>query len=306
MDWLVPWDDPFSSYLSHFDHLLGDARTRTTVAETIKGIIGAGSLVCQRIAAYSPILSAAHDGAQRISRLAHGESTKRSPNVDAEHLTAQLRLHALEQLESVPADDLWLIADGSELRKPHAQAMPHLMRVKALDGSLVNGYRTLNVLGITHNRRGLLYHQLFSSKAPGFVSEPHEVQQALQTVSHAITPLKERMPATWILDSGFDDVAVWRTIWEQHEHLVCRLKHSERLVSYRDKHGTRRDGDVAKACSHLQYLGRAETLVVVQRGRQQRPKEQRVVVELWAGRLRLRYWTNVRREGEGEQVEQEL
>jgi hypothetical protein len=47
-----------------------------------------------------------------------------------------------------------------------------------------------------------------------FVSEPAEIQTALQTVSRAIAPLKVRRPVTWILDSGFDDVAVWRTIWE--------------------------------------------------------------------------------------------
>lgn len=306
MEWQHTWDDPFTSFLSQFDPLVGDARTRTTVTETLKGIIAAGSLICQRIAACSPILSTAHDGAQRIARFASGETTKRSPNLDPAHLTAQLRSHAVEHLGSVPADELWLIADGSELRKPHARAMPHLMRVKDLNGSLVNGYRTLNVLGITPNRRGVLYHRLFSSKAPGFVSEPHEVQEALQTVSTAIAPLKARMPATWILDTGFDDVAVWRTIWEQQEHVVCRLKHTERCLAYQAKDGTWQDGDVAKARKHLGSLGRAETMLVVQRGRQKRPKEQRVAVELWGCRVRVRYWTNVRREGEGEEVEKEL
>jgi hypothetical protein len=306
MEWNAAWADPFASYLSLFEPLVGDARTRTTLHETLKGIIAAGSLVCQQIAACSPILSSAHDGAQRISRFASRETTKRSPKLDADHLTQQLRSHALEHLVSSPADELWLIADGSDLRKPHARAMPHLMRVKDLTGSLVNGYRTLNVIAITPNHRGLLYHRLFSSKAPGFVSEPHEVQQALQTVSQAIAPLKERMAATWILDTAFDDVAVWRTIWEQHEHVVCRLKHTERLLTFEDTKGTWCDGDVAKARKHLRFLGSAETMLLVQRGQQKRPKEQRIAVELWGCRLRLRYWTNVRREGEGEEVEKDL
>ncbi|HZG65880.1 MAG TPA: hypothetical protein VEZ12_04005, partial [Herpetosiphonaceae bacterium] len=197
-------------------------------------------------------------------------------------------------------------ADGSELRKPHARAMPHLMRVNNLTGSLVNGYRTLNVLGITPKRRGVLSHRLFSSKAPGFVSEPHEVQVTLHTISTAIAPLKERMSVTWILDTGFDDVAVWRTIWEQHEHVVCRLKHTERLVRVQDKKGHWQTGAIAKARKQLRFLGTAETMLVVQRGRQNRPKEQRVAVELWACRGRLRSATTVRREGAGEQVEKEL
>ncbi len=306
MEWQATWEEPFAAYLAHFHSLIGDARTRITFSETVKGIVAAGSLVCQRIAAHSPVLAAIQHGAQRIIRMLTGESTKRSPDLDAAHLTAKLRARAVAHLGSVPADELWLIADGSELRKPHASAMPHLMRVKDLDGSLVNGYRTLNVVGITPNRRGVLYHQLFSSKAPGFVSESHEVQQALTTVSQAVAPLKARMTTSWILDSGFDDVAVWRTIWEQAEHMVCRVKHTERLIRYQDRKGAWQDGDIAKARQHLRWLGRAETTMVVQRGRQKRPKEQRVPVELWTCPLQVQYDANVRRPGECVMVERTL
>ena len=49
-------------YLAAFDGLIGDQRTRVTFGETVKGIIGAGSLACQRIAASSAVLSAAKEG----------------------------------------------------------------------------------------------------------------------------------------------------------------------------------------------------------------------------------------------------
>ena len=306
MEWHATWEDPFGSYLHHFDGLIGDARTRTTFSETVKGIIAAGSLVCRRIAAHSPVCAAVQDGAQRILRMVTHESTKRSPDLDAEPLTAKLRPHALEHLASVEADELWLIADGSEVRKPHAHAMPHLMRVKALDGHLVNGYRTLTVLGLTPKRRGVLYHRRFSSQAPGCLSESHEVQQALTTVSQAITPLKQRMRVSWILDTQFDDVAVWRTIWEQDEHVVVRLKQPERLLAFQDRRGAWHAGASAHAQQHLRRLGKAETMMVVQRGRQKRPKEQRVTVELGACALRLHYATHVRRPGAGEDSEKAL
>ena len=306
MEWHVTWEDPFAGYLAQFDALIGDQRTRVTFTETVKGIIAAGSLVCQRIAAQSPIFAAVKDGAQRVLRLATGESTKRSPHLDADHLIAKLREHALDQLGSAPADELWLIADGSELRKPHARAMPYLMRVKDLDGSLVNGYRTLTVIGLTPHRRGILYHRLFSSQAPGFVSEPHEVQQALTTVSQAIAPLKAERPVTWILDREFDDVAVWRTIWEQEEHVLCRVKHTNRLIAYQDRQGGWQAGDIAAARRQLRSLGTAETMLVVQRGRQKRPKEQRVPVALGSCPLRLTYDANVRRLGEPAETEQLL
>jgi len=54
--------------------------------------------------------------------------------------------------------------------------MAYLMQVRDLDEHLVPGYRTLNVIGLTPGRRGLLYHRLFSSQAPDFVS-PRDAQR---------------------------------------------------------------------------------------------------------------------------------
>src|ERR671932_933124 len=107
MDWQATWDDPFTTYLQTFDSLIGDTRTRTTFSETVKGLVGAGSLICQRIAAHSPVFAAVNDGAQRILRMVSGESTKRSPDLDAAHLTAKLRAHAVTHLAAARSDELW-------------------------------------------------------------------------------------------------------------------------------------------------------------------------------------------------------
>ena len=56
MKWEFAWNDPFTHYLEPFDSLVGDRRTWTTLTETVRGIIGSGCLICQRIAAQSPIL----------------------------------------------------------------------------------------------------------------------------------------------------------------------------------------------------------------------------------------------------------
>jgi hypothetical protein len=296
MEWQASWEGPLQSYLQRFDGLLLDARTRRTFQASIKGIMAAGTLICQRLAACSAMLAHVKDGGQRIIRLATGERTKRS-QVDAEHLTEQVRAVALEQLAQAPEDELWLIADGSDLRKPYAEAMPALMQVRDLDERLVPGYRTLNVLGITPGRRGILYHRLFSSQEPGFVSEPAEVQQALETVSQAVAQLRAGKHITWILDSGFDDIAVWRTIWAYQDHVVCRVYHTDRLVQFQDHAGQWHEGDIAQACAHLRPVARAETSLEVQRGKQARPKQQPVVVDLSACPLRLSYWSNVRRPG---------
>lgn len=129
--------------------------------------------------------------------------------------------------------------------------MPYLMQVRDLDEQLVPGYRTLNVIAMTPGQRDLLYHHLFSSQAPDFLSEPAEVQQALQTVSQALNRLKESKTVTWLLDSGFDDLAVWRTIWEQQEHVVSRLYHTDRKVAFQDRQGEWHESDIAVAVSQL-------------------------------------------------------
>jgi hypothetical protein len=292
-------------YLESFDGLIGDQRTRVTFRETVKGIIGGGSLVCQRIAASSAILSAAKEGGQRVSRLATGESTKRS-QINATTLTAALRERGIMHLAEGDAQELWAVADLSELRKPYAQQMPKMMKVRALDSQLVPGYRTMNVLGITPSRRAILYHRLFSSQEEEFLSESLEIQQALQSVSAALQELKQRMVVTWIMDSGFDDVAVWRTIWEQDEHFACRVKHSERLVEYQDEQGEWVQGNIQRAQQRLKLLATAQTEMVVRCGRQKKAKRQRVPAEIRVCPVRLTYETNVRREGPGEQVQREL
>ena len=306
MKWELAWNDPLTVYLAPFDQLVGDRRTWTTLTETVRGIIGSGSLICSRIASHSPIFNRVHKGAQRVIRMLSGQTTKRSPDLDAEHLSAQLRTQAVTYLHDTPSDELWLLADGSDLRKPYAKMMPYLMKVRALDKSLIPGYRTLSVLGCTSHRRGVLYHRLFSSSAPDFVSEPHEVQTALQSVSRAIAPLKLGVPVTWILDSGFDDLAVWRTIWEQDEHLVVRVAHPERLVSIPDRAGGWQERNIAAARERMIVLAQAETMLEVRKHGQPHPKRQCVKVEIRACPLQLTYPTNVRRVGPGQTLRRTL
>jgi hypothetical protein len=61
----------------------------------------------------------------------HGETTTRS-SLDPEAIVQRLQARAVAQLRDEPA--IWVLVDGSDLRKPHAQAMEHLQRVKRLGG----------------------------------------------------------------------------------------------------------------------------------------------------------------------------
>ena len=228
-----------------------------------------------------------------------GETTKRS-DLDPNHLIHRLQARGVEQLQDEPA--IWVALDGSDLRKPQAQAMEHLQPVKALVGErLVPGYRTLNAIGIgTAGRRGLLYHRLFSSHAPDFVSEPAETQTALTSVGAALAPLG--VPVTWLLDSGFDDVAVWDTIWAQGQQLVCRVQHRDRLVQAPDG----RRVHLAERAKDLRRLATAEAELVVKKVGQPRAKLQPVTVILQAVPLALTYQHALRTQTDGDRRTQAL
>jgi hypothetical protein len=114
------------------------------------------------------------------------------------------------------------------------------------------------------------------------------------------------MSVTWIMDSGLDDVAVWRTIWEQAEHVLCRIYHTERLVEYQDGVGQWVAGDIERARQRLGLLAMAQTEMVVRRGHQKKAKRQRVPAEIRACPIRLTYATNVRREGDGKTAQKLL
>src|SRR5258708_19019486 len=103
MEWQRSWTDPFQEYLKPFATLIGDRRTWQALLETVKGIIASGSVIGHRIASASPELSQSKDGGQRVLRMAKGESTRRS-EIDAEHLTAQLRQVGGAQLQQSGED----------------------------------------------------------------------------------------------------------------------------------------------------------------------------------------------------------
>ncbi len=63
--------DLFSAYLSSFGGLTGDRRTRTLFEATVRGIIGAESLCCNRIAAFSPVVAEGASGEASCENSGH-------------------------------------------------------------------------------------------------------------------------------------------------------------------------------------------------------------------------------------------
>jgi hypothetical protein len=130
-------------------------------------------------------------------------------------------------------------------------------------------------------------------------SEPEEVQTMLSTVSVALSDVKASKQITWLLDSGFDDVAVWRTIWEQQEHVVCRVSHRDRIVQWQTEQGEWTSGPLEEAAQRGKLLATVRTKMEVKRGKQAHPKKQDVDVEISACPFQITYHSEMRRPSQG-------
>jgi hypothetical protein len=283
---LAPYTDRLTPYLAAFTPLIGDARTRRLFDAVVEGILITGTPICSQIASATPECAADPEG-QRVRRFVNGTTTKRS-NLDAPHLTATLRDRTLVHLQAAPPAEVWLIVDGSDLRKPQAHTMQYLDRVPALKGGTVPGYHTLEVLAVVPGYRGLLYQHVFSTHEPGFRSISAEVQTALNTVSAAVAAALPDTRVIWIMDAGFDDIAVWRTLWQAGQHVVSRTYHRERLLRYRQA-GIWQEGDLAAASAAARRVVSLETEMEVRLRGQRTAKRQRVTVDIAVCRIAVPY-----------------
>jgi hypothetical protein len=215
--------------------------------------------------------------------MANGETTQRS-ELDADSVTRVLRQHAAASLHHEP--EVTLILDGMELRRKGAQSQEALMRVKALDGGLVNGYRSVNVLGLGEDAaRGLLYHHLFSSHEPGFASENREIQRAIDATEASLSAIAGIK--TWVMDAGFDNDDVWWWVWEQGSHLVCRVYHFNRIVQWQTPTGVWEERYLDATFKHLTPLTTVDTTLEVRLQGQRRAKRQPITAHLSAVPIRV-------------------
>lgn len=276
------------SYLGAFEVLIGDKRTERTFEAVIEGIIGAESLQASQIARCSPDLARLKYGEKRVRRLANGESRQRS-ELDADSVTAVLRRAGVDELSG--AETLTLIMDMSEVRRSGAEAQEALMPVKALDGSLVNGYRSINVLGLGGAARGIVYHRLFSSTQAEFQSENRAIVAAIEQVERSLAGFAGAK--TWVLDCGFDNDDVWWAIWQYPgSHVVCRVYHLERLVQWQTPSGVWEERYLDATFRHFRSWVRLETELEVRLVGQKRAKRQPVTVEVSSVPIRVYHPTD--------------
>jgi hypothetical protein len=102
-------------------------------------------------------------------RTLSGENTKSTISVDKtnETLLEQVSIKLNQE------DEVTLIHDPSDIRKPHSKEAEDIGKVRDLKGNIINGYSTHNIIALPSNAKKvmLLSNKTYSNKSDNFLSQ---------------------------------------------------------------------------------------------------------------------------------------
>jgi hypothetical protein len=186
-----------------------------------------------------------------------------------EGVQQQIVAHAAGRVRT----DTLIVVDPTDIRKPYAQAMPHLATVRdGSTGELVKGYWACVALACEPERRRVLplLQQLWSAQAPDFESENTQLLAIIDTVAKATD-----RRGVYVLDRGGDRMRLYEPLLARGLRFIIRLRGDRHLVW---RGCSRRADDLARG-ARMRY---AETVV-----REQAGGEKRVHLEYGFVRVRL-------------------
>jgi|TARA_B100001105_G_C22375988_1_gene437251 hypothetical protein len=202
---------------------------------------------------------------EKLCRTLTGENKK--ADISPELINKSLMEEVNSQLSS--DEEVYLIHDPSDIRKPYSKELGSLGKVRDLKGNIINGYSSYNVVAITPNDKSvhLLSHRSYSNKDAKFLKSEHikklnekkdfdgiETAQKLyesgdyfnkkilarEEISRVSTELKavnSTIKITHILDREFDDDDYYTLIHSKlNDSFVVRVKKS-RVLEERDNKG---------------------------------------------------------------------
>lgn len=127
----------------------------------------------------------------------------------------------------VKADTL-IVVDPTDVRKPYAEAMPHLARVRdGSTGQLVNGYWACVALACEPAQRRVLplMQELWSAAAPDFKSENTQLLAIIDTVAEATAKR-----GVYVLDRGGDRMKLYEPLLARGYRFIIRLRGDRHLA----------------------------------------------------------------------------
>lgn len=168
------------------------------------------------------------------------------------------------------SSEVHLIHDPSDIRKPHSSKTENLGKVRDLNGRIINGYSSYNIVAITPNNKTvqLLSHRSYSNKDPDFLKletikkleegkkfEGEEAarklyesdsyfnkksisKEIMRNVSSDIKSAFPDMKITHIFDREFDDDDYHRYVGDElKDGFVARAKKSRTIPDSQDEAG---------------------------------------------------------------------
>jgi len=94
--------------------------------------------------------------------------------LDTKKISDSMRAQGIDQIKG--SNRVILLHDESNIRKPHAEKMENLGKVRDLNGNLVNGYDTFNTVALDENEKVIpLDISVFSNGDDHFVTEKETV-----------------------------------------------------------------------------------------------------------------------------------
>jgi Transposase DDE domain len=218
------------NYTQDYSDLFKDQRLFTGFQAIITGILGSGSTRIAQIAKSAPQTGTSPHSEQRLRRLIHNKNQR--ADLTPANISSKFTTRGAKRLAK--HDEVKVILDGSDLRKPYSTSLEYLDTVLDLNGDPVAGYPTLNAIGIGQNgKQALLYHKTYSSLEDGFKSEREEIRIAIQTVTTALRAQGVGR-IIWILDRGFDDRKVIDWILATGGCYVIRARHDRNITQTPD------------------------------------------------------------------------
>jgi hypothetical protein len=151
-----------------------------------------------------------------------------SHHLAAPHLGARLQQQILADAAGRIHRDTLLVVDPTDIRKPYAQAMPHLATVRdGSTGQLVRGYWACMALACEPGSRRVLplMQQLWSAEAPDYESENAELLAMVDAIAAAA-----QKRGIFVLDRGGDRMMLYKPLLERGLRFIVRLVGDRHLV----------------------------------------------------------------------------
>lgn len=127
----------------------------------------------------------------------------------------------------------YVVLDESEIRKPNSKKLKKLIKVRDLDRGFINGYRTFNAIAVSEDGRRvfLLETKPISCEEEDFQSEDLCKEELLEETSNAPKRGNQEFCIVYLLDRGFDERKIIKSIRARKDSFIIRVEYLERLVS---------------------------------------------------------------------------